>query len=500
MELKIISDDITKLETDAIIIGHPEGEEKPSALLASIDQALGGEISRLIAEGAIKGKLYEVNIINTLGRLPARRVAVVGLGKAAEVNQNRVCGAVAEACRALRRVSARKLATAITSEWGIPETEATAQSVAEGSLLGLYTFRQHMTKPPEYKEVEELLLVAPKPFQRQVADNGLFVGRIMAEATNFARDMVNEPANVMTPTELAARASQVAETWGLECTVLEREQMQQLGMGGLLGVAQGSQQPPKFIILRYWGTDHQQKPLGFVGKGITFDSGGISLKPSEGMGDMKEDMAGGAAVIAALRAVAELKLKVNILGLIPATENLPSGSALKPGDIIKIMNGKTVEIGSTDAEGRLILADALSYACKQGVSSVVDLATLTGACVVALGNLYSGAFSNNKELLDQIVKAGEASGEKHWPMPLVDEYKEQIKSDYADIKNIGGRYGGAITAALFLSEFTEDTPWLHLDIAGPVRSDKDKGYLVKGATGVGVRTLVNLAMEKAIKL
>ena len=215
------------------------------------------------------------------------------------------------------------------------------------------------------------------------------------------------------------------------------------------------------------------------------------------MGDMKEDMAGGAAVICALGAIAELKLKVNVTGLIPATENLPGGSAQRPGDIVKFLNGKTAEIGSTDAEGRLILADALSYARKEGISPVIDLATLTGACMVALGDLYSGAFSNNKEFLDQVIKAGEAAGEKHWQLPLVEEYKEQIKSDCADMKNIGGRYGGAITAALFLAEFIGDTPWVHLDIAGPVRSDKDKGFLVKGATGIGVRTLVNLALEDA---
>lgn len=496
MDIRVISGDITKLETDAILVGHTEGEGKPDGVLARVDQALSEEISRLISDGAIKGKLNEINIINTLGRLPARRVAVVGLGKAAEFTANRLRGAVGEACRALRRANASKLATAITRDWVIQNTEIIAQTITEGSLLGLYTFRQHITKPPEFKEVQELLLVVPKPFQRQVADRGLTAGRILSEATITCRDMVNEPANVMTPTELAAKAKWVADNFGLECTILEREDMKKLGMGGLLGVSQGSVQPPKFIILRYRGADKKQTPIGFVGKGITFDSGGISLKPSEGMGDMKEDMAGGAAVICALRAIAELKLKVNVTGLIPATENLPGGSAQRPGDIVKFVNGKTAEIGSTDAEGRLILADALSYARKEGISPVIDLATLTGACMVALGDLYSGAFSNNKDFVEQVIKAGEAAGEKYWQLPLVDEYKEQIKSDSADMKNIGGRYGGAITAALFLAEFIEDTPWVHLDIAGPVRSDKDKGFLIKGATGIGVRTLVNLATER----
>jgi leucyl aminopeptidase len=268
-------------------------------------------------------------------------------------------------------------------------------------------------------------------------------------------------------------------------------------MGGLLGVSQGSQQPPKFIILGYKGKPTTDIDLVLAGKGITFDSGGISIKPSEGMADMKGDMAGGASVMATLMAVARLKPKINVTVLVPATENLPSGTAMKPGDIIKAMNGETIEVLNTDAEGRLILADALSYAVKLKAKAIIDAATLTGACMVALGKICTGVFSNNQELADKVLAAGKEAGELSWQLPMFEEYREQLKSDIADIKNIGNRYGGAITAAKFLADFVGDIPWVHLDIAGPADSDKEKSYLVKGATGIPVRTLVNLVLNLA---
>jgi leucyl aminopeptidase len=298
----------------------------------------------------------------------------------------------------------------------------------------------------------------------------------------------------MTPTDMASRAAEVSRTYGLELTVLEREQARELGMGAYLGVAQGSQQPPKFIVLRYNGRGSADNDIALVGKGITFDSGGISIKPSEGMGDMKGDMAGGAAVMAALTAVAELKPKLNVMAIIAATENLPSGTALKPGDVLKSMSGKTIEIISTDAEGRLTLADAIAYARSQGSKAIVDIATLTGAMRIALGDVCSGAFTNNQELVNKVIAAGADAGERIWQMPMYDEYKEQNKSDVADIKNTGGRYAGAITAAQFLAEFAGDRPWVHLDIAGTDLAEKERGYIVKGATGIPVRTLVNLVM------
>jgi leucyl aminopeptidase len=296
---------------------------------------------------------------------------------------------------------------------------------------------------------------------------------------------------------MAEGATELARAYRLEVSIMEREQMQALGMGALLGVAQGSQQPPKLIVLSYKGSDSKKVDLALVGKGITFDSGGISIKPSEGMGEMKGDMAGGAAVMAALSAIAQLKPRINVTAIIPATENLPSGSAIKPGDILTAMNGKTIEIVSTDAEGRLALADALAYARKLGARHIVDVATLTGACRVALGDVYSGVLGNNQRLLNRVVSAGQESGELIWQLPMHERYREHNKSDVADIKNVGGKYAGAITAAQFLAEFAGDTPWIHLDIAGTSMTDKERAYQVKGATGVPVRTLVNFVLSLA---
>jgi leucyl aminopeptidase len=298
---------------------------------------------------------------------------------------------------------------------------------------------------------------------------------------------------------MADMARKVAKERGLEVTVLEKDRMQEMGMGGLLGVNQGSAQPPKLIVLEYKGNQTGVTDITLVGKGITFDSGGISIKPSERMEEMKGDMAGGASVIATIGAIAQLKPAINLRAIVPATENMPDGKAYKPGDVLKALNGKTIEVISTDAEGRVILSDALSYANKLGTKRIIDVATLTGACAVALGTICSGAFTNNQELADQVIAAGNRAGECIWQLPMYEEYKEQNKSDVADIKNSGGRYGGAITAAQFLAEFVGDTPWVHLDIAGPFMSDKEKGYTTKGATGVPVRTLINLVMGLAPK-
>jgi len=498
VELKVVIADITTLEVDALIVNLFEEVSQPGGATAAVDKALDGTITQLIATGEIKGKLGELTLIHTLDKIPARRVLVAGLGKQPQLTLDRIRGIMAEACRFLRGKGIKRVATIAhgTGVGGI-EPEKATQAIAEGSILGLYTFRRHVTKEPETGEIEELLIVERDESKLPQLERGCATGRVMAEAVNFARDMINEPANFMTPSDMAEIAKRVAAEYNLECTVLEQEQMQELSMGALLGVARGSRQEPKFILLQYKGDESSQETLGLVGKGITFDSGGISIKPSEAMADMKGDMAGGAAVMAALRGIAELKPKINVTALIPATENLPGGSALKPGDVLKAMNGKTIEIISTDAEGRLILADALSYARKLGLSPLVDVATLTGACHIALGDVTTGAFTNNEELLNKLIKAGEEAGERLWQMPMYEEYKEQNKSEVADIKNTGGRYGGAITAAQFLSEFTEETPWVHLDIAGTSHSDKEKGYLVKGATGVGVRTLAHLAIVLA---
>jgi len=500
LEIAVTVGDISQFEADAIIVTLFEGAEYLSGELAAIDVALDGSISRLVTQGEIKGKLGENTLIYALAKLPAARVVVAGLGKETELTQDKVRGVVAGTCRMLRDKNVKSIATVAQGAGANGITyETIAQAIVEGAILGLYTFRRHITKEPEHGEVEQLTIVEADQSNITALEEGLRKGEVLAGATILARDMVNEPSNYMTPTDMVREASKVAEDYGLAVEVLEKEQMEELGMGALLGVAQGSHQPPKFIILRYKGRDAEEIDITLVGKAITFDSGGISLKPSANMGDMKGDMSGGAAVIATMAAIAQLKPAINVMAVIPATENLPGGNALKPADILTSMEGKTIEIISTDAEGRLILADALGYARKHGTKRIVDVATLTGACVVALGTVTTGVFGNHQELVGQVIAAGAEAGEKMWQMPIFDEYKEQNKSTVADIKNTGGRNAGAITAALFVGEFAGDTPWVHLDIAGTNMIDKTRKYEVKGATGVPVRTLVNLVVSLAGK-
>jgi leucyl aminopeptidase len=496
MEMKAATGDITKSKVDAIVVNHYEGMKRPEGDAAFVDKALSGAITQLIRQGDIKGKLNEITLVHSLGRLPAGRIAVVGLGKKKELDTNKVRGAVAETCRYLRGKGIASVASGVQGV-GISgiKTETAVQAITEGALLGLYAFRRHMTKKGNnFGEIKQFTIVGQEKTRLEKA---IEKGQILAEAANWTRDMVNEPSNFMTPTAMALAAKQLAKKYGLNVEVFERDKMKELGMGGLLGVSQGSQQPPQFIMLTYKGRESKVIDVALVGKGITFDSGGISIKPSEHMEEMKGDMAGGAAVMGAIMAVARLKPKINVTALVPATENMPSGSAQKPGDVLTAMNGKTIEVVNTDAEGRLILADALSYANKLGAKVIIDAATLTGACVAALGKICSGAFTNNQALLNKVIAAGKEVGETAWELPMFDEYKEAIKSDVADIKNSSNRYGGAITAAKFLEEFVEKTPWVHLDIAGTADTDKEKGYLVKGATGVPVRTLVNVVLALA---
>jgi leucyl aminopeptidase len=496
LKIKAAVGDIARIEADAIIVNLFEGVKQLGGATAAVDKALDGAISSLISRGGINGKFGEVNIVHTFGQLPAGTVAIAGLGRRADFNVDRIRGVTGEFCRVLRKLNCHKIATILHGTGiGGMEPEASAQAIAEGALLGLYSFTKY--KRPEYENIKEMLLVVREEEIAPILERAIGKGKLIAEAVNLARDMGNEPANYMTPDRMAQIAQEMAGKYDLEIKIFDREDMEATGMGALLGVAKGSNQPPKLIILSYRGDEGSEKTLGFLGKGITFDSGGISIKPSDGMADMKDDMAGAAAVMTTLVAIAQLKPKINVTAIIPAAENLPSGSALKPGDVLKAMNGKTIEVMSTDAEGRLILADALSYARELELSPLIDLATLTGACRVALGMLYSGLFGNDQDLIDKVLGAAQRTGEKMWYMPMPEEYKEQIKSEIADIKNTGNRYGGALTAALFLAEFVDDTPWVHIDMAGPRLSNKEGGYIVKGATGFGVRTLIELALNEA---
>jgi leucyl aminopeptidase len=498
MEIDVIQGNITQATSDVLILNYFEDSGALSGEIAAIDGILGGIITQLKNNREIKGKFKDITVIYTLGKLPAPKIAIVGLGKKAELNADRIRMVIAEVCRALRQKSPESIdSVACGSEIPGISLETIGQSIAEGVLLGTYTFLKYKTKAPEYKEIQQFNIIESDGTKIEPLKKGCQKGQIISRATNQARDWVNEPANVINPAALASIAGELAQKYGLEIQVLERNEMRSLGMGGLLGVSQGSEQPPKFIVLTYRGKNSGNLDVALVGKGITFDSGGISLKPSENMGEMKGDMAGAAAVIAAISAIAQLKPQINVVALVPATENLPSGTAMRPGDIIKIMNGKTVEIISTDAEGRLILADALGYALKLGARKLVDVATLTGACRVALGDICIGAFSNNREWVKQVIAAGDEAGENLWQMPMFEDYRDLNKSDIADMKNTGGRYAGAISAAWFLREYVESTPWVHLDIAGPFMTERDKGYQVKGATGVAVRTLINLVLRTA---
>ena len=499
MKIRVVRNDVASIKTPALVVNLFDGVKKPGGATGAVDKGLDGAISQFIKDGEIKGKKGETTLIHTFGKIPASRVIVLGLGKRESFTTNTLREVTAASSRYLRRLGVTKAATIAHGAGigGLDPLEC-GQAIGEGAILGLYRFKTYLTKgEDDQSELTELQIVEKTAKNASLLRKGIEKGRILAEAVLLARDMVNEPPNVMTPTRMAEIASQMAEEQGLEVKVLEKDQMEELGMGALLGVARGSVQPPKLIMLSYKGAPDSEENLGIVGKGITFDTGGISLKPPAGMEDMKGDMAGGASVIASMKAIAQLKPRINVTGIIGATENMPGGNAQRPGDVVRSMSGKTIEIINTDAEGRLVLADALYYARQQGVTRIVDIATLTGAMVVALGHAASGLMGNNQEFADQVISVGNDSGERMWQLPMYDDYKEEIKSNVADVKNSGGRPAGSISAAQFLSEFVDDTPWAHLDIAGTYLSKSEKGYLVRGGTGVPTRTLVNLAMNLA---
>lgn len=498
MEVRVVRGDITQHTADAIVVNLFEGVTSPSGATGAVDQALGGAISQLISDGDIKGKLGETTVVHTFGKLPTRRVVVVGLGKAASFDLDRIRNLGGDLGRYLRRINAETAATIVHGAGiGGLEPEAAAQALTEGLLLGSYTYRKHITRG-ENKDVREVVLIEADDAKIAAEERGVERGRILADATNLVRDLANEPSNNLPPAGLAEAARKVAEQNGLEIVVLGPEQMRSLGMGGVLAVGQGSVNEPRFIVLRYKGGAEGEPPaVALVGKGVTFDSGGISIKPADGMGEMKGDMQGGACVIGVMQAIAQLKPPINVLGVVPAAENMPGGGSYRPGDIVKISNGKTIEIINTDAEGRMLLADGLSFARKEGAKLLVDIATLTGAASVAVGPFFTGVFSNNDAAAERVMAWAKASGEQFWRLPLTDDYKELIKSDVADMRQTGPRQGGASTAATVLWEFAEETPWVHLDIAPTSRSDKDKGYMTKGMTGVAVRTLINTVIDLA---
>ncbi|MPZ23441.1 MAG: leucyl aminopeptidase [Dehalococcoidia bacterium] len=498
MEIRVEAGDITQSDAGAIVVNLFEGVTRPVGATGAVDRALDGAISTLIAQGACKGRKDEHTLVHTLNRLPSPRVIVAGLGSAERFDIDRVRSTSAAVARYVRRSGARSAATIVHGAGiGGLDAEAAAEALTVGSILGSYRFLKHKRRDEDAPELETLTVVEADAARLPAIERGVERGRIMARAAAMCRDMANEPGNHLTPTMLAERATDLAVDASIEVEVHDRTWMEEKGMGALLGVASGSQEPPRFIVMRYAGGGAREGTLGLVGKGITFDSGGISIKPAAKMPDMKADMSGGAAVITALWAIARLGLPINVVGIVPATENLPSGSALKPGDVIRAMNGKTIEVINTDAEGRLILADGLGYAQELGASPIVDIATLTGAATSALGPYAAGILGNDDALCSALIEAAEASGERLWPMPMYDDYDDLIKSDVADVKNSGGPAAGMSTAARFLFKFIDRTPWAHIDIASVDMASRDQDFLTKGATGYGVLTLVNYARARA---
>ncbi len=499
MKIIVETGDITQSTAKAIIVNLFQGVTSPGGATGAVDKALDGAISGLIADGEIKGKRGEVNVVHSLGKIASPRALIGGLGKQEDFNLNIVRDITGTTMRRARALGAKDVATILHGA-GIAglDVEQCAQAVAEGAEMGAYRFRKYKynngSAADETPEIETLTIVESDAAKADAIRRGVERGQIMAQAANYTRDMANEPANALPPSALADRARELAEDAGIECEVLNETQIKELGMGALLGVGIGSVSPPRFVILRYRGDPGSDKTLGLLGKGITFDSGGISIKPAAGMESMKGDMSGAAAVISATWAIAKLKAKINVTCLVPTAENMPSGSATRPGDVLKAMNGKTIEVINTDAEGRLILADAICYARREKLSPIVDVATLTGAMQIALGPGATGFFATDDDVAKAIEQAGETSGEKMWRFPLIDDYAEGLKSNVADIKNTGARGGGAISAAKFLHFFSEDSSWAHIDMAGTDESDKEKGIWVKGSTGIPTRTLINFVL------
>jgi leucyl aminopeptidase len=499
MNIHVKGGEVTTTTTDVLVCLEYEQEKVWSKAVRSIDQKLGGQLNDLRTCGEFSGKPNTTALRHIDGKLSAKRVLLVGLGSRETVTLERIRQAMGTAVKRARNAKAKGMVCVIPD---VPKTIGhlidVAQAMAEGIILGDYRFNEYRTDRSEDNHVlQSCSILAPSSSSTKEVKEGASRGQILGEATCFVRDLCNHPANVMTPSRVVNEAKKIARESKIRLTVLDRRQQEKLGMGGLLGVSRGSVEPPQFIILEYAGGPRTQKPIVFVGKTVTFDAGGISLKPSENMEQMKADMTGGAEVLATIRAASRLKLPINVTGLLPVTENMPDGRAIKPGDILTMLSGKTVEVQNTDAEGRLILADGLAYATRLKPACVIDVATLTGAAIVALGQFAIGMLGNDDKLKTGLRKAGDHSGERVWEMPLWDEYFEQLKSDVADMRNIGGRGAGMITAGMFLSKFVGDYPWVHLDIASTDWSSGERPCIPKGPTGTGTRLLIQYLLNHA---
>ncbi|RJQ14899.1 MAG: leucyl aminopeptidase [Nitrospiraceae bacterium] len=479
MKINIRNITETAFACDALILPLHEGEGlKP---YDGIDKSLNGLIGDVISSEEFTGKHNEVCLLHTGGAIKPDRILLIGLGKRKDLSHEKLRRAGGKAVSYLGNLKIKNIAlsTGVNSPIGLSPLD-----FIEGGLLADYSFTGYK-KEQNLRGVQRLTILSGEDLQQQVR----WI-ETTASAAHFARDLVNTPSNDMTPSALVKAARSLKN---VSVRVIERKEAERLGMGAYLSVAKGSNEPPKFIVITYKGRN--VRPVALIGKSITFDSGGISIKPGEGMEKMKYDMAGGAAVLGTIKAASELKMPVHIIGILPAAENLPGGSASKPGDVVRTISGKSIEIISTDAEGRLALADAIEYAKRFKPSAIIDIATLTGACSITFGNEAIAMMGNDEALLEKMKNASEETCERVWQMPLFEEYKDYIKSDIADLKNSGGRSGSLISSAYFLSEFANDAPWLHLDIAGTAWTDKDRPYIPKGATGIGVRLLLGFLKQ-----
>jgi leucyl aminopeptidase len=500
MQIESTNGSYRDLEVQALAIAVFKDEKADDGFLNDLDAITGGVIKSVIASQELKGKEAETVYLHLVGNseIKAQRLLLVGVGERADYTPALASQMAGTAMRALREKNAKSIAVVSRLE-GNPEEVASA--VVEGCVMALFDPDKYRTTDKEERKIEKLVVVLDGADETGLK-RGIERGRVIGESVNFTRDLANEPGAYMTPTIMSERAREVAAEFGLSVDVLDEARMEQEGMGSLLSVSHGSDEPGKLIILKYTPSnapEDGEELLAFVGKGITFDSGGISLKPGENMELMKYDMTGGATVMGALRAIGQLKPSIPVLGVIPCAENLPSGKATKPGDVVRAMTGKTIEVINTDAEGRLVLADAIAYAKKLGATKIIDMATLTGAVSVALGDVNTAVLGTDQELINEIIAAGKEAGEKFWQLPLDKEYSKQIKSDIADIKNVGGRKAGTITAAAFLKEFADGVSWAHLDIAGTAWGDEAKPYRSKGPTGIAVRTLCRIVARAALK-
>jgi len=498
----IVATALEDVETPLLAVALAEGSSVPASL-SRLDKATGGGLTRAVTSGDFKGKRDETSLLYPTGGGggggKAQRLLLVGMGKARDVTRNGIRRAAAVAAKRARALGAKQLACAVAAEARNGTTARDlAQAIVEGAAQGAWRFTELKAAPPSEEprvEVEAVGIVCDARETKEAAA-GQRVGDAIAAGHRFARYLQAQPGNVCTPAYLADQAKRLADTYGFGLTVLDRAAIEREGMGALLAVAQGSVQEPRFIVLEYRPSG-DTAPIALIGKGVTFDSGGISIKPAQNMEDMKFDMSGAAAVLGTFEVLGRLKPQINVVGLIPATENLPSGAALKPGDVIRSHLGKTIEIINTDAEGRLILCDALSYVRRFKPAAVLDAATLTGAVVVALGHVAIGVMGTDEALLGEVRDAGERAGERCWPLPLWDEYRDLLKSDVADVKNSGGRGAGTITGGWFLREFVDGYPWAHLDIAGTAYTDSEAPYQTKGPTAVGVRLFSEFVLKRA---